>query len=199
MKLRDITKNLENFKENEINVIVNRRHYKMSRRFNYETPSLFLGQAFGAGKEYNEIIAQSMNDARDYFQKDIPVYTQLEIAESQTINNAKVFGIAYDYGEKAGIKSKINSFTLIKDMKEEINQEGLDSTKILYFAHPGHIFRVIEIGKKQGLEGGVFIPEKVIWPENDLQSWVRNPKVWKKREILARTHHWITGKFKREL
>jgi hypothetical protein len=73
-----------------------------------------------------------------------------------------------------------------------------DSSEVVFVAHPAHVYRVQEIGKKVGLEGGVFIPEEVVWPIDDLQEWVRNPESWGKRERLVRAHHWLKGWVPRE-
>lgn len=204
MKLKDIVqnKNVLDYEESDfIKYSIDAKRYRISSKFNENLPSAFIGQAFGAGKEYNKILAQSIIDAKKFFAKDIPIYVQTEIgdclAEKGEINYTS-FGETYQKGETSRAKSKIDTKGILEETRKHINENGLDPKKVLYFAHPAHIFRVMEVGKNIGLEGGVFIPEHITWPIQDSQKWVNGPKEWSKREKLARIHHWLFGYIKRE-
>jgi hypothetical protein len=206
MRLRDILfgKNAIEYEDSSIrNFKVNGADYRVSDIFNDVAPSAFAAQAFGAGTEYNQIIAKSILDAKELFEKEIPIYVQTEIGDLlkyQGEKNYTSFGEVYEEGESASkMVSKVSTLDILKQVKEDMEKKEVDITNIAYFAHPGHIYRVMEIGRKIGLKGGVFIPKDVAWPENDAQPWVRNPKSWKKREFIARCHHWLLGWVPREI
>ena len=205
MRLRDILfgKNATDYEDSSVrNFRVNETNYRVSDIFNDVAPSVFAAQAFGAGTEYNQIIAKSILDAKELFERDVPIYVQTEIGDLLKYQGEKdyiAFGDVYEEGESAKMISKVSTLDILKQVKEDLQDKNIGVENIAYFAHPGHIYRVMEIGRKIGLKGGVFIPEEVVWPENDAQQWVRNPKDWKKREFKARCHHWLLGWVPREI
>ncbi len=219
MKLRDIItgkNNVDYNAENMQEIEINNMAYKTDSGFNHYSPKGIIGLAFGAENQYNKIIAKSILDGIDYWDKvdfesedfekpkEIPVYVQTEIGnclDKQDFKDYKNFGETYEEDEEvSGVSSKVSTKDILEEIKKDMDKDIDEEDPLMaYFAHPAHIYRVMEIGRKVGISGKAFIPKNVVWPENDPQEWVRNPKDWKKREFMGRVHHWILGWVPREL
>ena len=192
----DLFKNLTEYNENLGIIEINGRSYRIKTDTN---PSVILGQSFGANYDensYNQILAESVIDARKYFGNDLAVIAQSEIGEC--LNKYGEFryhsiGEVYENDENSTIVSKIDSQGVLLQAKEVLKKRNLDKEKVIYIAHPAHIYRVMKIGEKIGFNGAPFIPEIVCWPSEDLQPWVRSPYLWVPREIATRVHHKIKG------
>ena len=206
MRLRDILrgKNATNYEGEDFSTeFENDKPYKVSLNFpRGSSPSALVGQAFGAGQEYNDSLAQSIIDARSYFKEDVPAYVQTEIGNGlKNIGgeNYFSFGTIYKENEKSETFSKISAKEIILNIKRKLIGDSLNLENVVYITHPALLFRAKEIGKNMGLDGGFFIPYNVTWIKNDPQKWVRDPKSWKNREIITRIHHWVSGWVPREL
>lgn len=201
MRLRDILSNLEDYSSsNLIELKFKGIDYKISDCFENQTPGALIVQAFGSEDQYNEILARDVLNLRECFRSEILAFVQTEVgnllkSEREIIN----FGEIYKNGESSKVLSKVTSYELLKEIKNKIDEKNLDAKNVCYFAHPGHVYRVMEIGRKNNLEGGCFIPSKVVWPDKDPQKWVRSSEAWKKRELMTRVHHWMLGHVPREL
>lgn len=200
MRLKDITKSLTDYEGSTKKINVNGRTYRISPDFVEKSPNAFVGQSFGAGEECNRILAKSIEDARDYYNKEIPIFAQTEIGNflRGKISDCYLFGATYEGGESSQVVSKVDSFNILKQMRLSMDKLKISKEPSLFFVHPAHMYRVVDQGRIFGIKGGVFITEEVYWPMNDPQKWVRNQKEWKKREIVGRLVLWLTGKVKRE-
>jgi len=163
------------------------------------SPDLLLASAFGGSTDensYNQILAQTVKDARNFFGKDLPTVVQAEINFNLS-SEEDIFSVfeehVYGEGERALAFSNKSTGDLFTEFLRVIKRENLESKKPLFIAHPAHIYRVLEIGKKLGLEGAPFIPSQVYWPSRDNQLWVKSPWFWVPREILTRLHHKVKG------
>ena len=183
------------------------RKYRVSPNLLDGSISAIVCQSFGAGprnpesSDYNEILAQTAKNARDYFKGEPKVLAQAEIArhlDGKGLEDYISFGETYEEGEAHGLKSKIDSSTLMGEMKEWMKKYRENNERVAIVAHPGHAYRVYEIGRKLGWRGGVVIPEEADWPKDDIQPWVRSPLYWSFRERLVRAHHLIHNLVPRE-
>lgn len=198
MRIRDIGKNLLDYNMSFEEATIEGRAYRFSPSFADKAPEILTGQAFGSSDDYNKILAQSILDAQKFFGvENAPVYVQKEIGkfleEGVDSDNLHQFGITYDEGESSVVLSKYDTSDFFRDASKGIELENASHKNLAFFAHPAHVYRVMEIGKKFGLEGGVFLPKEVTWPSEDPQPWVRGEKPWVPRELLARAHHWALG------
>jgi len=199
MKLENLFKNVVDYNEPVKKVKINRRIYRLTPKYKKKIPKAFIGMAFGSGKEYNKILAESINDAKKYYKKEIPVFAQTEVGNFlKKEKSVYTFGETYKKGESSKVLSKIDSYEILRQISEKMDELSVSKKDVLYFAHPSHVYRVQEQGKIFGIKGGVFIPERIVWPEKDPQWWVQNPENWKKREKMGRLFLWLTGKIKRE-
>ena len=70
---------------------------------------------------------------------------------------------------------------------------NLDPKEAAFVAHPAHVYRVMAIANKLGIEGFPFISNDVWWPKNDEQGCIRSSWKWAPREITARIQHTLKG------
>lgn len=202
MRLRDILSNLEDYSSpNLIEFKFKGIDYKISNCFEKKTPEALIVQAFGSENQYNEILARDVLNAKELFKSEIPTFVQTEVGNLLGKENG-IVNVGETYGKEEKVSkvfSKVKSYEIMREIKKEMNQKKFDTKNVCYLAHPGHIYRVMEIGRKNNLEGGCFIPSEVLWPDKDPQKWVRSAEKWKFQEKLARYHHWMFGKVLREL
>jgi hypothetical protein len=203
MKLEEIFKNLVDYEKSTKKIKINEKDYRITPVFKKKTPKAFVGLAFGSGKRYNQILGDSILDAKKYFKKfskkTIPIFVQTEIGNFlKKEKSVYTFGETYKKGESSKVISKVDSYEILRQISEKMDELSVSKKDVLYFAHPSHVYRVQEQGKIFGIKGGVFIPERIVWPEKDPQWWVQNPENWKKREKMGRLFLWLTGKIKRE-
>ena len=183
MRLRDLGKHLVDYLIPGLEEIsIEGREYLT----NSEEPDMFVGCAFGVGEEYNKILARTIQDGRKYFGKNIAAYVQSEIGCQLKEMGGKNFTSSLD-------KGRVFTLDILKGAKDIGEKE-----EYVFSSHPGQIFRLTEIAEKLGMGGEIFIPKEVSWPSDDLQTWVRGPEVWSRKEPLVRLQHWMFGWVPRE-
>lgn len=192
-----IWKNLFNYSDEELDEIeVNGQNYLADPGY---SPEAVVGQAFGADlneDSYNQVLAETVSDARDFYDEEIEVFVQEEIAEcldEELREDAFVAGEVYEEGEDSHMVSKYSTKEMFELHHGNVEREGLDPEKVLYIAHPAHMERVKGIGDNIGFNGRPFIRSEVEWPSEDDQPWVRSPLHWTPREIAARSFRKIRG------
>ena len=194
--LMKILRNLRNYEGPLTEVNVRGENYRTIPDFE---PSVIFAQAFGADTgvfSYNQRLAIATRDAREFFEQDLTAIVQEEVGKClKRIREGNFYSIGESYkeGERAKLRSKIDTRGVLELCGEVAEKSGLDVNKVLYIAHPLHIYRVMEIGKKLGFDGEPFIEKEVHWNPEDKQPWVRSVKLWIPREILTRIHHKIMG------
>ena len=168
-------------------------------------PEVILTQAFGADYDehsYNKILAETAADARNYFDIDVPIIAQAEVAElleESGEENVYRVGQVYDEEDEDRVISKHTTKEIMDLHFEEIVDQNLDPDSVLYVSHPGHTHRTMELGKNagpdedSGLYGSSFIPREVEWAPNDEQWQVRSERNWIVWEMGSRAHHNIRG------
>lgn len=194
-----LLKNLTNYQREGLeNVEINGRYYRTNPDAN---PSIMFALAFGEsdeGDSPNNSIAMAVEDAREYFKKDLPAMIQSDLGGSLIESGARDFYMVdnpYDHSNegKSLALSKISSKEVMELGVYEAERNGFDLNSILYVAHPAHMERVIALGENMGLHGEPFTMEKPSWSQNDPQLWVRHPFLWIPREILTREYHNLKG------
>jgi hypothetical protein len=197
MKIKNIFRNLTDYFEgNLVNKEINGVVYRISQRFIEKDPSVLIALTFGLGvdeESYNQKIAKFARDARGFFKRSTPIYAQAEVGHCLGgIENVFSFGRYFGGDTQTSLfLPKYTTYESMNQMAEEMKADGLDKSNACFIAHPAHEYRVIEIGKKVGLEGGIFTPNEVEWAAHDPQVFVRRVKYWIPREIGARIHHKI--------
>lgn len=194
----DLTRNLFDYNDTGLEEIdLEGSRYRTNPEFE---PEIILAQAFGADyddESYNQKLADTVTDARDYFGQDIIVLAQAEIATLLKENgeeNIYSIGKVYHEDEDTAAVSKYTTKEIMDHNFEKIKDQDLDPEAALYVSHPAHTERVIQVGEKSGLDGEPFILDEVEWPSNDSkQWWVRSPYRWAPREVIARIHHKVAG------
>jgi len=184
-----ILKNLRDYNYPNLNLIeIETRKYKTNLNF---PPSTIVVPAFGSSEgleSYNCTLAQSVLDARTFFNKNLLAIIQNLIVNSFNKKNIQNYRVACaDWKEK----NHPNTQQILQSFQSILEQEGLDAQRILYACHPAHTYRIMEIGKQLGLTGAPFITENVSWPKQDPQKRVHSALSWIPREILVRVHHKI--------
>lgn len=163
------------------------------------SPESVVGQAFGADLDegsYNQVLAETISDARDFYGEDLEIFVQEEIAECMDeglAEEAFVAGEVYNGEEDSRMVSKYSTKEMFELHHGNVEREGLDPESVLYVAHPAHMERVSRIGDSIGFEGRPFLRSEAEWPSEDGQPWVRFPLHWAPREIAARTFREIRG------
>lgn len=163
------------------------------------SPDAVIGQAFGADLDensYNQILAQTVSDAQQFYGEDFEVFVQEEIAEcmSEELKDyAFVAGEVYEEGEDSDVLSKYSTKEMFELHHDNVQRQGLDAESVVYVAHPAHMERVKGIGENVGFEGRPFVRSEVEWPSDDDQPWVRSPLLWGPRELAARSFRKIGG------
>lgn len=162
-------------------------------------PEAVIGQAFGAdmGEDsYNQVLAETVSDAQDFYDEGLEVFVQEEIAEcldEDLREDSFVAGEVYEDGEDSHMVSKYSTKEMFELHHDNVQREGLDPEKVLYVSHPGHMERVKGIGDNIGFDGRPFIKSEVEWPSEDSQPWVRSPLHWAPRELAARSFRKLRG------
>ncbi len=190
----DIHRNITDYNDILDSVEVGGNDYRTTLALMAKEPRALVGFAFG-GDEYNKVTAKTIVDARRYFNDDkIPIYVQAEVGncleELGIGDGLHSYGTVYGMREEASSQvSKVNAREVFGYMLPQMNRDSVPAWDLAFFGHPAHIHRVQGIGKKMGLEGGVFLPKEVSWPKDDIQGWVRSEDAWRIREIVTRMHH----------
>jgi hypothetical protein len=192
MRFSEIFRNLTDYNEPLESVEVNGRRYRTEYAFK---PTISMGFSFGENDnatDYNPKIAKALVDAGKFF-GEMPILVQHEVGESLRGLCGKLKDNMYVFGPKWELQ-KVSTYEILELMAEKIDKEGLNKQRPVYSMHPAHAFRTLEITKKAGLEGSLFICDEVSWPaENKHAYFVRSPALWIPREILARVHHKLHG------
>ncbi len=162
----------------------------------HHEPTVIIGAAFGT-TSCNERLAQSAKDAREYFGKTLPAILQKEIFDFYSLNFGadNTYFVGTDDNKGASlVKSEIDTRGVLQGAQAIMNHLELDSGKVLYVAHPAHMQRVMDVGKKLGLKGEPFVENRVRWSDAyDRQRWTTSSPKWALRELLARAHHKYKG------
>ncbi|MBI2043063.1 hypothetical protein HYT25_01605 [Candidatus Pacearchaeota archaeon] len=198
MIIDDLFKDLTDYSGKLEYVEVNGRRYRTKTDAN---PSIILGQAFGANYDknsYNQVLAESVIDARQFFGDELAVIVQSEIGKCLDEYGEFSYhsiGEVYEDDEisKIGVFSKIDTQGVLKLSEEVLKKLGLEKEEIVYVAHPAHVYRVMKIGNKIGFNGFPFISKDVEWASGEIQPWTRSKYFWIPREIATRIHHKIKG------
>jgi len=162
-------------------------------------PEAVIGQAFGADMDegsYNQVLADTIEDAQSFYDEDLEVFVQKEVAEcmqEMMREGAIVAGETYADDETAMAVSKYSTKEMFELHHENVMREDLDPESVLYVAHPAHMERVKGIGDNIGFEGRPFISSEVEWPSDDNQLWVKSPLLWGPRELAARSFRKLRG------
>lgn len=168
--------------------------YKAVPEFEPETITL---PAFGADTNidsYNQILAQTARDANDFYEEDMNVIAQAEVAECLEHNNydeqfENVHSL-FEVSEQSNLQSDYSTANFAQEVNEIMLQEDYDTRKVLFTAHNAHMGKFLHAVEEVGLEGEPFMRKDLVWPENDSQKWVRNSENWKYREIVSRAGQW---------
>jgi len=189
----NILRNLLGYREESLEEVeIDGRRYMTDGGF---SPLYILGQAFGASSDessYNHRLAQSVLDAWEHFQQDIPAIVQSEIGVCLDGLGANGYftrrvGQMYESGEATSlVASKIDTRGVLTESKQVLDVLGLPYDLGLFVAHPFHMARVLHTAHGVGLEGKPFVRKKAEWPRNDSQPWVRSPFSFVPREFFAR-------------
>ena len=150
-------------------------------KFDFE-PKVCLGLAFGTSG-YNGRLAETIFDAEKYF-GGMKVIAQKEIYDLSLSKNIIPVGESPKGGVPT-LKSDIGTREILELSLPYIIDD--EKSNILFVAHPAHIYRVMKMGEKLGLQGHPFIEKKVFWSDpDDKQIWTRSPVLYAPREIAVR-------------
>ncbi len=186
-----LLENLLDYKEPLDLINITGREYRTKSDYH---PNVIFTLAFGENEKssYNENLALATINAKTYF--DNP----LTIVQSNVFNflqdyTSDYISIGQNNLSTRLILSKISTSDCFNLLDNILDENNLNKDKILYIAHPAHIYRVMEIGKKRSFFGFPFIEKEVVWPKDDEQLWIRKAYFWVPREFLCRIHHKVKG------
>jgi len=169
---------------------------KKYRTVSAEKPSVIVGASFGT-TSCNMRLAEAVYDARIYFNPELPAIVQKGIFDNYINMHGihKTISVGTDTDRDISkVVSEVNTRGVLSLARDVIDANYLDRGKLLYVAHPAHMQRVIEVGKKLGLNGVPFLESDVQWSDrDDRERWTISPARWALREIFARVHHRIKG------
>jgi uncharacterized SAM-binding protein YcdF (DUF218 family) len=161
------------------------------RTFPDYKPSAIIALAFGRD-DYNIELAKTARAAQLTFGEKLLCIGQTEIIQRANEvglkGNLSRVGIANSTKISLAI-SDVDTREILKLGKTILKIKDLDISKILLIAHPAHMYRVVETARKLGISGSVFIESESGWDSTDSQLWVRGPKHWIPREIMARIYY----------
>ncbi len=194
MRLRDAFRDLTDYNGSGLEeVIVRGNAYRTNA---CEQPDALFGFAFGETKvKYNDFLAKVVIDARTYFKNNAPLYLQPEIGDF--LKDEEFYS-----SRRVNTKGRKNVFSIdiFDDFIHDLTNKGvnIEKTNYVYVSHPAQSFRLIELGKKFGLNGSVFIPKEVKWPKETIQEWIKSPKTYRRTEFFAKVHHLMKNWVPRE-
>ncbi len=161
-----------------------------------EKRSVIVGTAFGT-TSCNERLADTVYGARMHFDPELPAILQKEIFDRyvQLYGVHKTISVGTDNNKDIStVVSEIDTKGVLSIARDIIDENYLDRERLVYVAHPAHMQRVIEVGKKVGLSGVPFLEQEVQWSNSDdRQRWTISATRWFFRELLARVHHKWNG------
>jgi len=145
----------------------------------------------------NERLARAAYDARCYFNPEMPAILQREIFDNYVRMHGvyRTMSVGTDNDKDISrVVSEIDTRGVLQITRDILDANFLDPKKVVYIAHPAHMHRVIDVGKKLGLYGVPFFEQEVEWSDaDDRQRWTISPARWALREVFARIHHRIKG------
>ncbi len=195
MKWSELFNNLGRFDDLGLSAVnIKGIDYRTNTKFK---PSYIAGFCFGQGtgpNSYNERLAKAAIAARSIF-GSLPTILQHEIyIPFQIENMEKSKKLLVDICDPRKYATHyITTRDAIKEAKEMVESMNLDSSKGLIIAHPSHMFRVIGLAKREGLNGTPFLEDSLTYPALDPHKWVTNPETNKRREAIVRIHHKLLG------
>ena len=208
MELRDLFRNLTGYYHPDLKEEnINGEKYRTIILDDVKPNALFA-QAFGASygeDSYNKILAETILDLGNYFNetigRNLTTIVQAEIGKCiKRVDNSFDFypiGEIYKDGEKSKLKSKVDTYWMLKRTQELLKGVGFENDSgIFVVGHPAHMQRILGIAEKIGFKPVPLIPflsDNSWFPKNDAQLWVRSKYFWVPREIATRIHHKIKG------
>lgn len=206
--IEDLFGNLLSYNHPDLeSVEINGRRYKTLVPDDIE-PNVVFAQAFGASYDensYNRVLAETILDLKNCFEesvgRELTTIVQTEVGYClERINSREGFypiGKIYKNGETSKLKSKVDTYWMLKKTQELLKGVGLENDLgIFVVGHPAHMHRILKIAEKMGFKPIPIIPfmsENSWFPKNDPQLWVRSKYFWVPREIATRLHHKIKG------
>ncbi len=158
--------------------------------------SAIVGASFGT-TSCNISLARTAYDARCYFNPEMPAVLQKEIFDNYVRMHGvyRTMSVGMDNNKNiSSVVSEIDTRGVLTVVREVLDANFLDPKKVVYVAHPAHMQRVIDVGKKLGLYGVPFFEQEVQWSDpDDRQRWTISPARWALREVFARVQHKLKG------
>lgn len=187
--------NLGDYNERLDSINLKEATYKTKKGFR---PSVIVALSFGNSRDkysYNFRLAKILKDAVSITKcRKVILEEAVYQIFCKNFNQSKLKMFKFgEHAEDSLLNSSINTREGLILTKKIIKKNKFNSKKILFIAHPAHIFRVLEIAKKLGLNGESFIEKKGFYPKKDGQIFARWKTTFVLREILVRIHHKILG------
>lgn len=145
----------------------------------------------------NDRLSRAVKDAKTYF-GPTPFIGQREVYDRFAVNFLTTTVMDFPVCERLQANTILRTDVTTKDVFDEamslMNKYEFDMQKVLYVAHPAHVFRVMEMGRRlYGLDGEPFIESDFVYSSKDGQKFARSAGKFAVREVMARVHHKLHG------